>query len=271
VTTTVLADVAAAGPRWIRELLTTVPGQVPVLHSGPDAVYLDVGDDVIAVLSRRAVLVPGSLHTTLTSTGELTLDGHPPLPGSPVTISGGALHFSGARVRVGRISAHPAPAIDPGAASRMASRLAPALGSTHAARAELPASALRDLAAADARAVTALLGLGSGLTPLGDDVLSGWLATVVAATHPCAARIGHHVLALAGERTTALSATLLRRAVHGETVPQFAELLHALSAHPERVAPAVADLTGIGHTSGHGLALGLSLALDHLRSRSTCS
>ena len=270
-TTAIRADVTAAGPRWIRRFLTEEDKQVPVLHSGPDAVYLHVGDDVIAVLSRRAVLVPCSLHTTLTSTGELTLDGHPPRPGSPVTISGGALHFTGARVRVGRISAQVPPTIDPVAASRMASRLEPALGSTSATRAELPAAALQGLAVADVRAVAALLGLGSGLTPLGDDVLSGWLATVVASAHPCAAPFGQRVLALAGERTTALSATLLRRAVHGETVPQFATLLNALATSPEGVAAAVADLTRIGHTSGHGLALGLSLALDHLRSRSTCS
>ena len=270
-TTAIRADVAAAGPRWIPRLLIEEDGQVPVLHSGPDAVYLHVGDEVIAVLSRRAVLVPCALHTTLMSTGELTLDGRPPAPGSTVTISGGALHFTGARVRLGRISAQVSPVIDPDAASRMASRLQPLLGSSSATRSELPAAAVQGLADADVRAVDALLGLGSGLTPLGDDVLSGWLATVVAASHPCAAPFGQCVHALAGTRTTALSATLLRRALHGETVPQFATLLNALATRPDEVAAAVADLTRIGHTSGHGLALGLSLALDHLRSRSTCS
>ena len=46
-TTAIRADVTAAGPRWIRRLLTEEDKQVPVLHSGPDAVYLHVGDDVI--------------------------------------------------------------------------------------------------------------------------------------------------------------------------------------------------------------------------------
>ncbi len=269
-TTAVRTDVSAAGPRWIRELLAEGPTQVPVLHSGPDAVYLDLGKEVVAVLSRRAVLVPCGLHTTLTDTGRLALDGRPPAPGSTVTIDGGALHFTGARVRVGRISSRVATVIDPEEAPRMLFRLesAPAAGSE--IRTELPTAALQDLADADVRAVDALLGLGSGLTPLGDDVLSGWLATVVAARHPCAAPFGRRVLAAAGTRTTSLSATLLRRALHGETVPQFAHLLDALTARPDEVPAAVADLTHIGHTSGHGLVLGLSLALDHLRSRSTC-
>lgn len=265
------SDIAAAGPPWVRDLLAAATGDALVVHSGPEAVYLEVDHDVIAVLARHAVVVPCALRTTLTSTRDLALDGRPPAPGTRVSTTPGRLHFAAADVRVARATNHRSPVIDPGAAPQMTARLArafdPAAGPP---RAELPEAALRTLAAADPDAVEALLGLGSGLTPLGDDVLCGWLATVVAADHPCATPFGDRVLASARERTTALSATLLRRAVHAEVVPQFTDLVHALTERPDAVGRAVHDLTSIGHTSGSGLALGLALALDHLGSRSTC-
>lgn len=273
-TTLTRTHVAAAAPLWIRDLLAAETTDALVLHSGPEAVYVQMGEhcnDVIAVLSRHAIAVPCALHTQLSSTAELTLDRQPPAPGTRVAINHERLHFTGASVHIARTVSHTAPAIDAALAPRMARRLASALGTTTPGHAELPADGLRALAAADPRAVVALLGLGSGLTPLGDDVLCGWLAAMVAASHSCAARVSERALALADERTTALSATLLRRAARAEVVPPFARVLHALAARPESATAAVHDLTRIGHTSGFGLALGLGLALDHLGSRSTCS
>lgn len=273
VTTTVTRpDVAAAAPGWVRDLLTAGAGEALVVHSGSDAVYLQVGCDVIAVLSRQAVRVPCALVTTLAGTADLSPDRRPPPTGTRVAIGHERLHFPGTDVRIVRTTSHASPAIDPASAEPMAARLASALDGTDGpARAELPPEGLHALAAAEPRAVDALLGLGSGLTPLGDDVLCGWLATTVAASHPCSAPVAERALALADERTTSLSATLLRRAAHAEVVPQFARLVHALTDRPDAVGRAVHDLTRIGHTSGFGLALGLTLALDHLGSRSTCS
>lgn len=267
--------VAAAAPQWVRDLLTGGATDALVLHSGSDSVYLQVGDppnnDVVAVLSRHAIAVPCALRTQLSGTGELTLDRLPPAPGDRVAISHARLHFTGASVHVGRFVSHISPAIDPALAPLMSQRLVVALDPNDAGRVELPAKGLGALAAADPRSVDALLGLGSGLTPLGDDVLCGWLAAMVAAAHPCSAGVAERALAMADHRTTALSATLLRRAARAEVVPQFAQLLHSLTARPDTVPSAVHDLTRIGHTSGFGLALGLALALDHLGSRSTCS
>lgn len=243
-----------------------------MIHSGPDAVYVRVRREVVAVLSRHAVALPCALATALADTADLSPDGRPPAPGTRVEVGPERLCFPGADVRVVRTTSHASPAIDPADAGTMADRLAGALdGAIPSARAELPPEGLQALAAADPGAVDVLLGLGSGLTPLGDDVLCGWLATMVAAARPGAAPVAERALTLADERTTALSATLLRRAAHAEVVPQFAHLVRALAGRPDTVARAVHDLTRIGHTSGLGLALGLTLALDHLGSRSTCS
>jgi Protein of unknown function (DUF2877) len=102
-----------------------------------------------------------------------------------------------------------------------------------------------------------LLGLGPGLTPLGDDVLAGLLVTLGALGAPRFAPLGATVRALAPERTTFVSAALLRHAARGECVPQLAALL---TGAPR--AGAVDALLGVGHTSGAGLAIGV-LAANH--------
>lgn len=119
--------VAAAAPSWIRDLLTDGTTDALVAHSGPDAVYLHVGqqpgDDVVAVLSRHAIAVPCALRTQLSSTRELTLDREPPAPGTWAAISHGHLHFTGASVHIGRTVSYTSPAIDPTLAPLMSRRL----------------------------------------------------------------------------------------------------------------------------------------------------
>ncbi|MBY5163013.1 DUF2877 domain-containing protein, partial [Salsipaludibacter albus] len=67
--------------------------------------------------------------------------------------------------------------------------------------------------------------------------------------------------ALAPDRTTALSATLLACARDGAMARPAAVALDALTAAPDdaddRVAGAMDDLARVGHTSGRDLALGL--------------
>ncbi len=111
-----------------------------------------------------------------------------------------------------------------------------------------------------AATVGQLLGRGPGLTPLGDDVLCGWIATHRAAGVPTpeidsAVRGGLH-------RTTLLSATLLDCALHGEVLPELGRFLSAVgtAAEPGRAA----DLRAVGGTSGAGLLQGARLALDDL-------
>ena len=100
-----------------------------------------------------------------------------------------------------------------------------------------------------------LLGRGPGLTPLGDDVLAGWLTACAALGRP------DDLLAAAVRRrlgvTTLLSATLLDCAARGEALPQLADWL----ADP---TDATADaLLAVGATSGAGLMAGAGMALAH--------
>jgi hypothetical protein len=105
----------------------------------------------------------------------------------------------------------------------------------------------------------AVLGRGGGLTPLGDDVVCGWLALhrAVGAETPTAA----DVVRRARERTTLLSATLVEHAAHGEVIPEFAAWVAASAAdEPARAAA----LAAVGHSSGAGLLHGARTALLHL-------
>jgi hypothetical protein len=94
-----------------------------------------------------------------------------------------------------------------------------------------------------------LAGRGEGLTPLGDDLLCGYVAGLVL-WHDRRAE-AEEIAAIAGPRTTLLSATLLRHAARGE----LPEPAHALV---ERGDPE--PLRGFGRTSGRALARGLALA-----------
>jgi hypothetical protein len=119
---------------------------------------------------------------------------------------------------------------------------------------------LGDLQQVDAAAVDRLVGLGEGLTPLGDDVVCGWLAAHRAAGVATPAVDAACRRAL--PRTTSLSATLLECALSGEVADLAAGYLRALGTSRER--PARAALTTLGHSSGAGLAFGIDLALGEL-------
>jgi hypothetical protein len=122
-------------------------------------------------------------------------------------------------------------------------------------------------------AAARLLGLGSGLTPSGDDVLTG-LAVLAAAGGMLLERIRPALAdaVLGGspleERTTEVSAATLTEAVAGRGRQRIHVLVSALGA--TGTTPALVDavlrVRAIGHTSGAdiltGLRLGLALEAD---------
>jgi hypothetical protein len=112
--------------------------------------------------------------------------------------------------------------------------------------------------------IRAMLGLGGGLTPEGDDVLAGLLVGLGSRprTRTLAARLASTVTRHAPGRTTLLSATLLKHAARGLAIPRLIDLVDAL--HPEGAAAtardAVVRLLAVGHTSGSALAHGVRAA-----------
>jgi hypothetical protein len=144
-------------------------------------------------------------------------------------------------------------------------------GSTFAAAREAT-QALRESWAGDAERLQAgasgLAGLGGGLTPAGDDFLTGamlwaWLA------HPAPARLCRALTEAAVDRTTTLSAALLRAAARGECSAPWHALLAALSEGlgdegEARITAAVQEILARGATSGADSLAGF-LCLSHWR------
>lgn len=95
-----------------------------------------------------------------------------------------------------------------------------------------------------------LAGLGGGLTPAGDDFLTGvmmwaWL------THPNPGLLCHLLLEAAAPRTTILSAALLGAAARGECSAAWHVLLAALSRGTDgELVKAVQEVLSHGATSG---------------------
>jgi Protein of unknown function (DUF2877) len=240
------------------------PRAAGVLGVAPSAIYLQVGDTVLALVTADAIRLPCALVlpnpsvrrplTALAPDGAHGADG---LDAS-VTVGGGRLNWltGGLRVEVAAVREWPV--------SRM-SRCQP--------RADRVAELESGLADHDfgvdpgltagltddrGGAVLDLLGRGPGLTPAGDDVLCGYLLATAAfgvdAGAVCAAVSG-----LANARTTALSAALLRHALAGECTVPVSRVIAALGK-PVALAGPLAELLAIGHTSGAALAHGIAVA-----------
>lgn len=259
-----------AAPSWVAAALHGEMRTVPVVHTGPDATYVDAEGTVIGVLSTRATAVPCGLRTT---TARLPVEVTTAQHG---ILGGGRLRFGSVEVVCTRIVSASLTA-SPHVPARGSARLGTALeglpqveARLDAVRAELPASALAALGSGEPAAVAPLLGRGSGLTPVGDDVLCGWLATQIAHGED-AEPIRSSIADLAPARTTTLSATLLACAGRGEVIPEFRQLLRVLAGHDAddldaRLQAELTTLAGVGHTSGIGLLLGalLAFAPSHL-------
>jgi hypothetical protein len=139
-----------------------------------------------------------------------------------------------------------------------------------------PAEALaracaRDDAAGAGEAALALLGVGGGLTPSGDDYVGGafFARTLLAGTRPEEVRgwraIAARVMAAAPAHTHPLSAALLGDLVAGQSWAPLHDLAAALAADTPDVARSAARrLVGLGHTSGWDMLAGLGAGLGSL-------
>ena len=240
-----------SAPVRVRSLLEHAPdGPVPVVHRGPQALYVDVGGRCVGLLAASAARVPCGLRSRL---GSLSPD-----HGLSAYLEAGVLHIDTTPLSVGRVVDVGVPRLDRGVVPRHLGDPTTCTATPPAAVLELVVRAAPDGITVDA--VPRLLGRGEGLTPLGDDVLCGWLAAHRAFGAPtpeidAAVRSGLH-------RTTLLSATLLDCALAGEVLPELGDWL---SAHGTPDLPRRADaLLAVGATSGAGLMAGAIMALDSL-------
>lgn len=241
----------SAAPR-LRERLRDAPdGARTVLHRGRHALYVDLDGWCLGVVGRAAAQVPCALRLGTDELGDLEV--------AEASVVAGNLHLDGAPLTIGRVVDARVPHLDLAAGRRgtTAPDLLPPGVVEFVESVGLVRSPPRPLDPAD---VARLVGRGDGLTPLGDDVLCGWLAL-----HRAAGRatlvVDAAVRALL-TRTTLLSATLLECALHGEVLPEFAAYVASVGT-PDEPARAAA-LAAVGHTSGGGLLYGALLALAEL-------
>jgi len=140
------------------------------------------------------------------------------------------------------------------------------------------AATLRAWAAGDqaalAEAVTALCGLGPGLTPAGDDWLAGWLLALrlqpQAGAHGLRLDAACSTVMAVSMRTTRLSRAFLACAAAGEVDALWQALLDALvdGSHAS-VTTAASRILGQGATSGADMLAGFLMGLRQTERNST--
>lgn len=262
-------DTAVAGgaPVWIAERINGPKHFGKIVHSGWDAIYIESFGDIIGVISRNAVASPCTITTRLESVGDFYPDGQLPKAGEQIPVGAGFIEFPESNLRIGRFAELRMPQQLSFDAGLIRNRITELTGTEHQTS-ELPTDQTNLLVQNPNEALLGLLGNGSGLTPYGDDVVSGFLATLLANGDKCAISLRESVNELAPIRTTSLSATLLKRAGEGEVLPAFAEVVEHLVNNDKDVMESITNLLAIGHTSGAGMFHGLRLALEHITNRS---
>ncbi len=295
----------AAAHAPLRELLLGPARAATPLLAARSGVVLGIpGHRPLAVVAADGVRLPGSLVLGAPSS-RLALAGLG--PGTPAMVGDGMVQIGRLRVLPARwwvshpvraarqadtlaasvtalralLTLRPAPGQeeDPGLADRLdrdGRRLSAALGLL-GAQGETDPRPHRARASAQAVSATAvrcaaidLLGLGTGSTPSGDDLVAGALVSMLRLRPELAPGLGvlaDQVATAALTRTTPVSAALLRWAATGEAVPELLALVDALGRGQDPAAP-TARLLRIGHSSGrdlaHGVALGAAAALSGL-------
>jgi len=238
----------AAPPRVAAWLRAAPDGRATVLHACADVVHLDVAGRCVSVSASHVPGLPTTLRTNLAA---VSSDG-----GRSPYVGGGTLHWGGRVLVIGRLVDVRAPRFGEGVPKASPAAVKGTPRSRAAGLVPLPQEVTADT-------VPLLVGAGAGLTPLGDDVLVGWLAAHRAAGVPTPAV--DTALRRCLDRTTLLSATLLACALAGEVADPLRHHLAALGTHREPATRAA--LAGWGASSGCGLAHGVDLALADLAAR----
>jgi hypothetical protein len=117
-----------------------------------------------------------------------------------------------------------------------------------------------------AQGVTRLAGLGTGVTPAGDDwLVGGTLAIWAVRPETEAESVGAHIAGTARPRTTPLSAAWLDAAARGECHEDWHALLDSVrSGDGQAVRAAAAAIIRHGHTSGADALAGFVMVLTAL-------
>jgi hypothetical protein len=250
----------AAASVLLRDLIAGPPCPAEVLAAGSAATYMEAEGQVLAVVTAGGARLPCAVM--LAAGGRLPAA----RSSSHLAVGRGAVYEDGRQLVLVHRWFDPRVRLA-GVDGRAVARLADVVRSRGSVDALLPHDAVdrlaTGLASEDAAgAVSPLLGRGTGLTPAGDDLVAGALASLRALGSPAADQLGAAVRALARAATTRLSAALLEAADVGALVPEAAGVLRALAGGGD-VETAADRLVELGHTSGWHLAAGLLVGVTH--------
>lgn len=265
--------VSAAASTAMAALLAGPSQSAELLAASPVATYLDTAPGVIALVVPAAARLPNAV---LLNPADYAVVSPHVGAAEPMTVGDGSVRIGAVEITVARWW-DPVPRlrlVDPAALRDALTRLRTLLPPWPEGDALIADQLVAGRAvlvdtlagrAAPAEAAAALVGLGPGLTPAGDDVLAGAVAALAVfgpAVDNRRAGAPSRLAALAAaaaERaqvTTRLAADLTRHAAAGALAEPAAAVCRAL-ADDGPLEPAVERLLAIGHTSGRDLAEGL--------------
>lgn len=251
----------AAAADYLAELLRGPEraGEVVAVRSRAALAAIDTGGGA------RLIAITSAANATRTANTLLLTEVAPPEPGSRVQVGAGTLLVDGRRHRILRYwpsGTAPQP-VDPEAPQQLAQLTSTAVRglSTETVFPLLTALATGSRLVEAARS---LVGRGPGSTPAGDDVLAGVALALRMTDRPgLLGQLRGAITPDLHDRTTALSADLLRAALAGHASPEVRSLLLTLrpGASHEHRRRATQAVLGLGSTSGADLLLGLTGAL----------
>ena len=106
-------------------------------------------------------------------------------------------------------------------------------------------------AARDYQEIVALIGLGPGLTPSGDDLIGGALVALASLSRLATRDALWRACRAHLDRTNEISAAHLRSAALGYAAAPLHEAVHAaIAGQVDRIKPALLALSKVGHSSG---------------------
>jgi len=104
-----------------------------------------------------------------------------------------------------------------------------------------------------------LIGYGRGLTPGGDDLLTGFLLALARWDYKIS-ELGQAFSRAAYQRTTTLSANLIECAANGQADERLIRVVDAVVTGTRPLQPCVDNLLGYGNSSGADVLAGIALA-----------
>ena len=247
---------AAAASVALQQLLAAPRQAGTLLGVSEHAAWIGVGEEVVVLSDRRAVRLPNAIELAVNEVGRW-------IHKDDAAYIGEGFIAIGQLTAVARRWFDPRPMLGSCQNDTLERNLAE-LSNRVAVQADpglLEAFRRRDPQRMLDRA-TQLLGSGEGLTPEGDDVIAGAIASHLLLAGAVGRETGYldaftkPLNELSRTRTTSFSASLIRHASVGRVSAPFADLLKALTGRGSLDA-ATEELLAVGHTSGPALVAGI--------------